>query len=96
MGHEKVARVRSTDWWVKANNMWLRTTSSGEEKWWQQDCWLIVQTLYAIYILTPERISRGHVQNRWRATFSWPVLYNIPHGVDVNWCFIIRCWTNLQ
>jgi len=31
--------------------------------WWQHDCWLIVQTLYAIDILTPERISQGHVQN---------------------------------
>jgi len=42
---------------------------------WQYDCWLTVQTLYAIYILTSERISQGHVQNgRW-ATFSWPILY---------------------
>ena len=29
MGHEKVARVRSLDWWVKANNMRSRTTSGG-------------------------------------------------------------------
>jgi len=27
------------------------------------------------YILTPERISQGHVQNGKRATFSWPTLY---------------------
>jgi hypothetical protein len=43
--------------------------------WWQHDCWPAVQTLYAIYVLTPERTSKGHVQNgRW-ATFSWPTLY---------------------
>jgi len=39
---------------------------------WQHDCWLTVQTLYAIYILTSERIPQGHVQNGSRATFSWP------------------------
>ena len=42
--------------------------------WWQHYCWLTVQILYAVYILTPERISQGHVQNRKRATFSWPIL----------------------
>ena len=42
--------------------------------WWQHDCWLTVQTLYAICILTPERISQGHVQNGRRTTFSWPIL----------------------
>jgi len=43
--------------------------------WWQHDCSLTVQTLCAIYILTPQRISQGHVHNgRW-ATFSWPNLY---------------------
>jgi len=43
--------------------------------WWQRECWLTVQTLYAICILTTERISQGHMQNgRW-ATFSWPTLY---------------------
>jgi hypothetical protein len=47
-----------------------------EEEWWQHDCWLTVQKLYAIYILTPERISQGHMQNRRRATFSRPILYN--------------------
>jgi hypothetical protein len=26
----------------------------------------------AVYILTPERISQGHVHNGRRATFSWP------------------------
>ena len=30
--------------------------------------------MYA-YILTPERISQGHVQNGRRATFSWPAVY---------------------
>ena len=49
--------------------------------WWQHDCWLSVQTLYAIYILTPERISQGHVQNGRRATFSWPTLYNSTIGL---------------
>jgi len=44
--------------------------------WWQHNCWLTVETLYPIYILTPERISKGHVQNGRRATFSWPTLYN--------------------
>ena len=43
--------------------------------WWQHDCWLSVQTLYAIYILTPERISQRHVQNGRGTTFSWPILY---------------------
>ena len=43
---------------------------------WQHDCWLTVQTLYAIYIPTPERISQGHVQNGRRASFSWPTMYN--------------------
>jgi len=42
MGHQKVARIRRLDWWVKANNMWSRTTSGGE--WWQHDCWLTVRT----------------------------------------------------
>ena len=42
---------------------------------WQHHCWLTVQTLYAIYIITPERISQGHVQNGMRANFSWPILY---------------------
>jgi len=45
--------------------------------WRQHDCWLTVQTLYALYILTPERISQEHVQNGKRATFSWLTLYNI-------------------
>ena len=59
--------------------------------WWQHDCWLTVQTPYAIYILTPERISQGHVQNRRRATFSWPILYKpaepylISFGHQVIW-----------
>jgi hypothetical protein len=43
--------------------------------WWRHDCWLTVQTLCAIYILTSERISQGHVQNGSWATFSWPILY---------------------
>jgi len=43
--------------------------------WWQHDCWPTVQTLYAIYILTPERISQGHTQNGKRATFLWSTLY---------------------
>ena len=43
--------------------------------WWQHDCWLTVQTLYAIHILTAERISQGHVQNGRQDTFSWPTLY---------------------
>ena len=43
--------------------------------WWQHDYWRTVQTLHAIYILTPERISQGHVQNGRRVTFSWPTLY---------------------
>ena len=29
------------------------------------------------YVLTPERISQGHVQNGRRATFSWPILYRV-------------------
>jgi len=46
--------------------------------WWQHNCSLTVQTHYAIYIPTPERISQGHVQNGRRAIFSWPTLcYNI-------------------
>jgi len=45
--------------------------------WWQHDCWPNVQTFYAICILTPERISQGHVQNGRPATFSWPVLYKL-------------------
>ena len=36
---------------------------------------LNVQTLYEICILTPERISQGHVQSGRRATFSWSTLY---------------------
>ena len=32
--------------------------------------------IYAMYILTPERISQGHVQNRRWATFLCPTLYN--------------------
>jgi len=44
--------------------------------WWQHDCWLTAQTLYTIYVLTPEWISPGHVQNGKWATFSWPTLYN--------------------
>ena len=51
---------------------YIRYTST----WWQYDWWLTVQTLCAMYILTPERISQGHVQNGRRATFSWPTLYN--------------------
>jgi len=31
--------------------------------------------IYATYILTPEIISQGYVQNGRRATFSWPILY---------------------
>jgi len=50
--------------------------------WWQHDCWLTVQTLYTIYILTPERISQGHVQNGKRSTFSWPTLYNMRPTTD--------------
>jgi len=49
---------------------YIRCTST----WWQHNCSLTVQTLYAIYILTPKRIS-GHVQNGRRANFSWPILY---------------------
>jgi len=52
---------------------YIRYTST----WWQHDCWLTVQTLYAICILTPERISQGHVQNGRQAIFSWPTLYNV-------------------
>jgi len=38
----------------------------------ERRCWLTVQTLYVIYVLTPERMSQGHVQNgRW-ANFSGP------------------------
>jgi len=51
--------------------------------WWQHDCWLTVQTLHAIYIITPERISHGHVQNGRRATFAWPILY-------YSWIFTLR------
>ena len=36
---------------------------------------LINSSLYAIYIATTDRISQRHVQNRRRATFSWPILY---------------------
>ena len=53
---------------------YIRYTST----WLQHNCWLTVQTLYALYamyILMPERISQGHVQNGRRATFSWPTLY---------------------
>jgi len=42
--------------------------------WWHHDCWLTVQTLYAIYTITPGKLSQGHVQNGRRATFSWPTL----------------------
>jgi hypothetical protein len=52
----------------------------GGEKWWQHNCWLTVQTLYAIFILTPERISQGHVQSRRQATFSWPTLWFLALG----------------
>ena len=51
---------------------YIRHTST----WWQHNCSLTVQTHYAIYILTPERISQGHVQNGRRAIFSWHILYN--------------------
>jgi len=45
VGHEKVARVRKLEWWVKANNMRSRTTSGwGEGGWLQHDCWLTDQT----------------------------------------------------
>jgi len=53
------------------NNRYIGYTST----WWQHNCWPPAQTLYAIYILMPERISQGYVQNgRW-VTFSWPTLY---------------------
>ena len=38
---------------------------------------ITVQTLYAIYILTPDRIAQRNVKNGRRANFSWPtLLYN--------------------
>ena len=45
--------------------------------------WSLFTQLHAVYILTPERISQGHVQNgRWD-TFSWPTVYN---------CVILSCY----
>jgi hypothetical protein len=55
---------------IEDNQRWGRG-----EKWWQHDFWLTVQTHYTIYILTPGRISQGHMQNGRQATFSWPTLY---------------------
>ena len=46
-------------------------------------------SLYAIYILTPERISQGHVQNGRRATFSWPTLYIIGQKLLLAMHFIL-------
>jgi len=44
--------------------------------WWQHDCWLTVQTLYAIYILTPKRISQRNVQKgKWAYFLVAPTLY---------------------
>jgi hypothetical protein len=53
---------------------------------WRHDCSLTVQTLCAIYILTSERVSQGHVRNGRRAAFSWHILYN-------PWLYVslIRC-----
>jgi len=59
--------------------------------WWQHDCWLTVQTLYAIYIPTSERISQGHVQNGRRATFSWPTLYKWAYITQSVYWLIFFC-----
>ena len=48
---------------------YIRYTST----WWQHDCWLTVQTLCAIYILTSERISQGHVQTEGGLLFRGPL-----------------------
>ena len=84
-------RTRYSNWWTTSATQLQYVTAGILHTWWHYDCWLTVQTLYTIYILTPERISQGHVRNGRRTTFSWPTLYISLNTIHDEYRLIMNC-----
>jgi hypothetical protein len=73
VGHEKVARVRRLDWWVKANNMRSRRTSGGGGG---EMVTARLSPPPPLVLLDRMLLTLTHQSIlRTRATFSWPTLY---------------------
>ena len=83
MGHEKIARVRRLDWWVKASNMRSRTTSGGGKSYCHYSPPLLV--LNRMFLAWTHQSCL-----RTRATFSWPIC---TLSLDFGSCGLeVACW----